>query len=120
MKKKYEKWQKAGNARHFEKPYLRTYHAIHRSAKPRGIEVTLTYEQFLKFVGSDCSYCGDKLQWTKHGGDSVRVNLDRKNNDLGYTNRNVTPCCWRCNRAKSSGFSHKEFMIMTSPLRNKK
>jgi hypothetical protein len=61
--------------------------------KRRGIEVTLTREQFLEFWGKPCIYCGN---------DTPTVNLDRVNSDKGYSMDNVVPCCLSCNMGKGT------------------
>ncbi len=86
----------------------------------RGIEYTLTTEQFRSTISMDCFYCGQKprdfnmyyksdgskkqkygraewadQQWVKANG------IDRFDNSKGYTPENSVPCCWDCNVAKS-------------------
>lgn len=61
------------------------------SAKQRGLYFDLSYEEFLQFKGTVCSYCGDSL-------DCIR--LDRIDSNLGYRLDNVVSCCWTCNKMK--------------------
>jgi|WetSurMetagenome_2_1015567.scaffolds.fasta_scaffold02484_13 hypothetical protein len=81
------------------------YHVYkYTCAKSRGLEFTLTREQFSKLISKPCHYCGcqpnqkfstpTKTDYCKYNG------LDRLNNKLGYTLRNVVPCCLQCNRSK--------------------
>lgn len=117
----YKKFQKAGNARHLEKPYWRLYTRLLASAKARGLHVSLSYEQYLRFTKQPyCHYCGAKLQWRKHGTTATRVNLDRKNNKSGYNIRNVVASCFKCNTARSRNFSYKDWYAMTKVLRSRK
>lgn len=66
------------------------------SAKKRNISVKLNTKFYENLIYHGCVYCGEKL--TDKGG----YCLDRMDNDLGYTNENVTPCCSICNRAKGT------------------
>ncbi len=115
----YKKFQKAGNARYYAKPYARLYTYMKRNAASRGHQVTLTYEQYRKIAETSpkCHYCHRKLKWIKHGPKAYNVNLDRKNAKLGYTPRNVVACCWQCNNAKSNVFSYNQWWHMTAPFR---
>jgi hypothetical protein len=89
-------------------------------AKRKGLEFTLTKEEFIALILSPCTYCGSppgKQRWFKskcyhppviappigfpdfqsyvfvHG-------IDRVKSSRGYTKKNSLPCCWMCNRAK--------------------
>lgn len=61
------------------------------SAKDREIEWNLQYNDFIRFWGVECSYCGANIN---------TIGLDRINNNLGYEKNNVVPCCKICNYAK--------------------
>lgn len=117
----YKKYQKAGNARHYEKPYWRLYTRLIKSARERKIPLRLTYEKYVKYICSQthCHYCNAKLTWVKNGPKATKVNIDRKNNKLGYTVRNVVASCPRCNMARGRNFSYKEWKIMTDALKYK-
>lgn len=118
----YTKWQKAGNARHYTKPYWRLYKALLRNARNRMHKVTLTYERYKKIIADNptCHYCNTKLRWVKHGLRATMVNLDRKNNKSGYNAKNVVASCWRCNHARYVSFTYKDWYAMTKHLRDKK
>ena len=59
------------------------------SAKIRGLEFSLTKEQFVEIFHKKCSYCGDEAR-----------GIDRINNLIGYTFENSTSCCKICNKMK--------------------
>ncbi len=63
----------------------RRYAPAKYTAKKRGLELTVTQEQFFNLLKSPCAYCGDLV------GD-VGVSMDRKDSSLGYTIENVVPC----------------------------
>ena len=48
-------------------------------------------EVFLSLIKEPCYYCGDQTELN---------GLDRVNNNIGYAEENVVPCCTMCNRAK--------------------
>jgi hypothetical protein len=93
--------------------HLRPYEALYlwlvRKSKHK---VLLTYKQFLRFTKiNNCHYCAAPVSWSEFNlsKNSVRYNLDRKNNTLGYTNKNCVVCCRRCNYGKGKVFSYKEW-----------
>lgn len=74
-----------------------------RYAKKRGLEWTIPFEIFLELISKCCTYCQGPLPQTRAG-------LDRKDNAMGYTIDNVTPCCTDCNATRSNNFSYEEFL----------
>lgn len=70
--------------------------AIKRSAITRNKPWNITDEKAKELMTSPCHYCGliDL---------GVRVNgIDRVNNDIGYEDGNVVPCCKLCNYFKKN------------------
>jgi hypothetical protein len=61
------------------------------AAKRRGIEFSLTRDEFISYWGKPCSYCGDSVD---------KIGLDRIDSDRGYFVDNVVPCCILCNWVK--------------------
>ena len=57
----------------------------------RGLEFSITFDQFMSFWGKDCSYCGDSIE---------TVGIDRTDNKVGYTIENCASCCKTCNNMK--------------------
>ena len=85
------------------KPFGALYYIIkYHASKYRNIECLLTYEEFIEFTKiNECYYCGDNISWlayrnNRRGG----YNLDRKNNNEGYTKNNCVVCCELCNYMK--------------------
>jgi hypothetical protein len=77
------------------------------SAKKRSIPFDLTEQQFRYFINKNCTYCGtEPLQKNvSHNTTSAYSfylynGLDRSDNNKGYTEDNVVPCCKICNYAK--------------------
>ncbi len=93
-----------------------------RNARLRGIPCDLTNvdirEWFLK-QEQKCDYCGLTLkkikQFYKKTGTYFkdrRLQIDRKDNKIGYTFENMTLSCRICNDHKSDFFSYKDFKII--------
>lgn len=82
-----------------------------------GREFTLTLEWFINNLHAECHYCGRKdtnnitvkskvpgevlIKDFKYNG------IDRVDNNVGYIEGNVVPCCFVCNRAKQSMTYHE-------------
>lgn len=85
--------------------FSKAYRSLKSNAKSRGIEVSITLDDFIFIAQDNCIWCGLPPQpktglkeW--HEGVSLS-GIDRKHNDIGYTKENSVPCCYDCNRAKS-------------------
>lgn len=61
-----------------------------KSAKERGYEFKLTFEQFVILISGKCHYCGI----------DGKMGVDRKDNKIGYLQKNCASCCWECNEFK--------------------
>ena len=59
-----------------------------QSDKKHGRENNLTHSLIEELIANGCSYCGDN---------TIRMTLDRKDNNLGHISENVVPACIRCN-----------------------
>lgn len=77
--------------------------AIKSSAQTRGKSWNITDELAKELMTSPCHYCGLIDM-------NIRVNgIDRVNNDIGYENGNVVPCCKLCNYFKKN-YTVDEFL----------
>lgn len=103
-------------------PYLYIYNEL-KNHRKLDIEFTLTFDEFLKKIeNSNCHYCGEKLIYHENSRNWGEPNsrshkLDRKNNNLGYTDENTVCCCWECNRLKSNRFTYDEFSQLSPILK---
>ena len=80
------------------------YSRLKYQAKRRGLEFSLTREDFSDIRdGAACHYCGGSLP-------NFGYALDRKDNSRGYTRENVVPCCEICNTVKSNRLSYLEML----------
>ena len=84
--------QKANLHRYHKTPKGR-WQAYINSAKNRGIDFSLSFDQFMTFWQKPCHYCNDPI---------ATVGLDRRDGQQGYTLGNVVPCCRTCNTGKMS------------------
>lgn len=75
------------------------FRALKYVKKRRGIEMTMTFEQYVEAIGAGlCGYCEFPVSPTGIG-------LDRLDNSRGYSPDNVLPCCGECNVARNDLFS---------------
>jgi hypothetical protein len=101
------------------RPYEALYNQFVHNVKRRQ-SISLKYEDFLVFTNtSACCYCGAEVFWTKFGitRRGAKYNLDRKDNNLGYSKENCVVCCWPCNVTKSSRFTHQQMLEIGNLIR---
>lgn len=77
-----------------------------RVAKVRNQPFELSDKVFRELILKDCFYCGAPPSNTYLGrrmyGACIYNGIDRVDNQLGYIEGNVVPCCGPCNRGKST------------------
>jgi len=96
---------------------LRPYESKFNLFKTRCPETDLNYEDYLKFVGTDCHYCERKLPWQPFGENNPGFWLDRKDNNIGHLKMNLVTCCGICNNTKRDEFTYEEFMLLATVLK---
>jgi 5-methylcytosine-specific restriction endonuclease McrA len=102
------------------RPYESRYNRLMLNASKRKEFSSLTFEEYLELIKTpECHYCGDKVIINKYLKDNVThsYNIDRKDNNLGYTKENCVICCTQCNLTKSNKFTYNEFMMLSEGLR---
>jgi hypothetical protein len=103
-------------------PYRNIFNHLLKAARQRNIEVTLSFNDYIDIINNNtnCHYCSTLLVWSEFGGPNryMGYNIDRKDNDLGYTRDNCVACCDRCNKSKSNIWSYNEWRKMTSCFRS--
>ena len=94
--------------------------SIQRRQKELGFDIKdmISLELFEKIIYKNCNYCGispqqqindNKFNGIKTSDEFIMVNgIDRKNNEIGYLENNIVPCCKHCNTAKMK-MTQKEF-----------
>jgi hypothetical protein len=104
-----------------KRPYEHTYNNLIRDSSKRNIQCSLTYEDLLEFIKiKNCHYCNSEINWHPHWRNKdqeCRLNLDRKNSNIGYQINNLVVCCPNCNRGKNNIYSYEEWVVMTKALK---
>ena len=82
-----------------------------RWARIRGHVFEIDYNRFVELTSQNCVYCHAPPRKTVHTrGHEFNYNgIDRMDNDEGYTEENIVPCCFICNKAKNN-MTHQEFI----------
>jgi len=87
-------------------------HSYQERAIKKGISFEITKDQFRKITKMNCHYCGSppssisyrgargSFKSGKNVSQYIYNGLDRKDPEIGYTEKNVVPCCGICNHAK--------------------
>ena len=94
-----------------------------RGANQRGLEFSLSQEEFDILTSKNCHYCGSvpktisRIAATIRKYDNIYNGIDRMDNIQGYTKQNCITCCKRCNVAKRDT-SYGEFVGWIEELTN--
>jgi len=73
------------------------------SSRKRNIEFSLTKEKFKEITKQNCFYCGAEPQHISRKNREFPYHyngIDPVDNNKGYMNINVVPCCGSCNKMK--------------------
>lgn len=87
-------------------PIKARFSGCRRRAEIRGFGFDLTIEFITEFLKRPCIYCSDE----------GNIQIDRKDNSLGYLQANVVPACKRCNTVKSMYLSYDQMLIVAKAL----
>lgn len=80
------------------------------SAKCRNLTYSMSDDFLFSLVKNPCYYCNSEPFKSHREDQSFLYNgLDRLDNNIGYLESNVTPCCFICNKMKGV-LSEGEFM----------
>lgn len=88
------------------------------SARSKSNEFRLSDDQFRTLIKENCHYCGQVPSGviSNEGREDYLYNgIDRKDNDIGYVDGNVVPCCRYCNYLKSARH-YKEFLDIVEKI----
>lgn len=84
------------------------------NARQRKVDWNLSEETFYRLITQTCTYCGAPPSNVAHNGKNkertfLYSGIDRSDNQRGYEENNVVPCCAACNLAKR-GMTTEEFI----------
>ena len=98
----------------------RRYSRLKYTAKQRGVSVELSRQEFDAYQTLDCRYCGLPVSGrsAKDRSENTGSGLDRMDSSKGYTNDNVVPACFLCNRTKNDWFSYDEMLVLGKTIRS--
>jgi hypothetical protein len=94
-------------------------------ARKRGRDFSLSQAYLIELIGQACHYCrnppGNAMRRAVYAGAVLFYSgIDRKDNDVGYVEGNVVPCCARCNYVKGEALSYGEMVQVGKLLRRMK
>lgn len=81
-------------------------HTLRKRAAANGMEISIDLDFLLSILARPCEYCGSYLN----------IQVDRFNNNLGYTRENCKPACRRCNMMKSD-LSREAWAVIAPAVR---
>lgn len=91
-------WEHREARKVYATKYTRTlkgkFKILKSTAKRRGVELSISLDEFCLLAIQPCFYCGEPLPEVGYG-------MDRVDNRIGYTLENCRPCCAICNIAKN-------------------
>lgn len=96
----------------------RIFKAYRVRCRKKNIFFEITQDQFYKLSQQACTYCegkpaNGKLPFLYNG-------LDRKDNEQGYTIKNIVPCCAKCNGIKSNLLTYEEMLVAMRAIKRVK
>jgi hypothetical protein len=83
----------------------KVYRGYIDGARRRGLAFKLNKDDFVLISKQPCHYCGclpSNRQSLKDNSEFVYNGVDRKDSNIGYIKENCLPCCFWCNRSKST------------------
>ena len=90
-----------------------------RNAKIRSLDFLISDDEFLRLSLLNCFYCGASPSNIQRGkrlfGEYKYNGIDRLDNNKGYIEGNVVPCCGICNKAKRD-LSYDDFISWVNRL----
>lgn len=103
----------------FEGCESEVYNSLLGNCRRRKIYCRLKFETVKNLLAANCFYCGapprnriKRLLFTY-----LYQGIDRLNNDKGYVDGNVLPCCGACNSIKGKHLSHEEMLLVAQMLK---
>lgn len=120
-RKKLEKAKKVWSGTNL-KPYEALFNNFKLKAKNKNIDCSISFDEFVGLIQHPyCHYCYSYLHFSQFNlsKNGSRYQLDRTNNNIGYTIDNCVLCCWKCNNSKSNRYSYEEWYEMNIKFRQR-
>jgi hypothetical protein len=103
------------------------FDCIKQSAKKRGVVLDIVRTDFIDWHNAQpkvCVYCSRSEDEANKDvlvvrNKATRLTIDRKDNEVGYTLRNIALSCMRCNAIKSNYFSYDEMKEIGEVIKRK-
>lgn len=123
----YKKWREQYDAIHKEhqKKQERTWRqtpagvwcSVHSRAVKHNIPFGVDRDAFINWyieTPKICEYCGIDVESNKayRGHNSIRLTIDRKDSNAGYTMDNIVLSCAICNTTKSNVLTYEQMLIV--------
>jgi 5-methylcytosine-specific restriction endonuclease McrA len=110
-------------AKNYHKCPMGIYIILKNNANKRNIKIKITKKDFIKWYNKqtqECYYCKrtlKEIKKDKHYSKTIRLTIDRINNNKDYTLDNIVLACWICNSIKSNIFNKKEMILIGKILK---
>lgn len=90
----------------------RRYNVLIQSARLRGLEVEISFEDYYRLMeAASCHYCDARITLT------TGHSLDRIDSSQGYTHTNIVACCLHCNMVKGNHLNATETRQLITELK---
>jgi hypothetical protein len=107
QRNRYNRERTRGYRRDPSKTARHVFSDSRKSDKKKGFVCDLTLDVVKEMISRECAYCGDT---------EIRMSLDRIDNTIGHTVRNVVPACLRCNFARG-GMPYEAWLCLVPGLK---
>lgn len=91
------------------KTLKRRFNHLKSESLRRNLEFNITFNFFKNNAKKKCHYCNDNPKET------TGSYMDRINNQIGYIESNIVPCCTMCNRIKNT-YNEQEFYVIINKI----
>lgn len=103
------------------------YYFLQQSSKTRSMPIEISKEDFISWYGLQdkrCYFCGITEEQIKKSNMDIfkkykRLTIDRLDNYLGYSTKNIKLACFICNRIKGNFFTESEMLKVGKIISNK-
>lgn len=85
----------------------RSFYSYRRRSAQKGLEFSLSFEEFITLICGNCVYCGAEprpagIKRELRNREFKSNGIDRIDNSIGYISNNCVSCCEICNNSKKT------------------